>query len=213
MIEPSHSRLPSTYDGSPPGPAGDLRRRLGAAVGVHRPAVVVQVEHRVRGDEVHVRRVVGVDRADVAPVPGLPLVLAGHDVGREVVDVGHAGSGQRRDHVAADVGVGVVARRDDLDQRLGVEHVVAHRGQAPLRVAGHRRRVVDLLVEVEDPPVVVDLDDAEVAGLVLGNRDRRDRDAGADRHGGARPSAAGPSGRCGRRRTRTPGPGSRRGSG
>ena len=155
-----------------------LRRRLGPAVGEHRPAVVVQVEHRVRRDEVHVGRVVRVERADVTPVPPLPLVLIGHDVAREVVDVSDAGPRQRRDHVPAEVGVRVVAGGHDVDERRGVEDVVAHRRQAPAVVTGHRRWLGDLLVEVEDLALLVDLDHPERRGLALGDRDRGDGDAG-----------------------------------
>ena len=82
--------------------------------------------------------------------------------------------------MAAEIGVRALARRDDVDQRLRVEHVVAHRGEAALVVAGHRRWFLDLLVEVEDPPVGVGLDDAELAGLVLGHGDRRHGHPGAD---------------------------------
>ena len=82
--------------------------------------------------------------------------------------------------MAAEIGVRALPRRDDVDQGLRVEHVVAHRCQAALVVARHRRRFLDLLVEVEDPTVGVGLDHAELASLVLGHGYRRDGDAGTD---------------------------------
>ena len=102
--------------------------------------------------QVHVGLVVRVEASDVAPVATLVLGLTGDDVGREVVHVGDAGAGEHGDHVAADVGRDVVAprRADDVDQRLRVEDVVAHRCQRTRRVARHRRRVGRLLVEGDD---------------------------------------------------------------
>ena len=94
--------------------------------------------------------------------------------------MGHALLGERRDHVSAEVGERALPWRDDIDQRLRVEHVVAHRREAALVVAGHRRRLLDLLVEVEDQTVGVGLDDPELARLVLRDGDRRHRHPGAD---------------------------------
>ena len=88
--------------------------------------------------------------------------------------------GQRRDHVAAQVGVLVLARRHDVDQRLRVEHVVAHARQAAGVVARHRRRRRGLLVEGDDVALVVRLDHTEVDRLVLRHRDRGHGHAGPD---------------------------------
>ena len=68
-----------------------------------RPLAVVQVEDRVDAHEVHVRLVVGVDRAHVLPVAPIPLGLPRDLVGAEVVDVRQSLRGQRRDDVAAHV--------------------------------------------------------------------------------------------------------------
>ena len=68
----------------------ELRRRQLRVVGEDRPLLVVEVEDRVDGDEVHVRVVVGVDRPDVAPVTAVAVLGAGHVVVGEVVDVGGA---------------------------------------------------------------------------------------------------------------------------
>ena len=158
----------------------DLRRRLRVVAGVHGPQVVVEVEHRHRGEQVHVRVVVGVDGADVSPVAALAVVLARHHVLGEVVDMRHTGRSQRRDDVATEIGVEVVLAggADDVDERLGVEHVVAHAGQAARLVARHRRRVRRLLVERLDLAVGVGLDDTEALGLLEADRDRRNGDAG-----------------------------------
>ncbi len=73
-------------------------------------------------------------------------------------------------------------RADDVDQRLRVEDVVAHRGEHPRRVAGHGRRVAGLFVEGDDLAVSRRLDDAELRSFVDRHRDGRDRDTGADLH-------------------------------
>ena len=66
-----------------------------------------------------------------------------------------------------------------LDQRPGREHVVAHRTQAVLGIAGDGDRiVVGLFLKTDDAPVLVDLDDAELVRLRLLDRqagDGRDR--------------------------------------
>ena len=160
--------------------ARDLRRRQRRMARVHRPLVVVEVEHRHGREQVHVGVVVRVERADVTPVALLALVLAGHDVRREVVDVGDALGGERRDDVPTDVGVLVVLAggRDDVDERLGVEHVVAHARQATGVVTWHRRRRRRLLVKREDLAVGRRLDDAERLRVLVRHRDSRDGDTG-----------------------------------
>ena len=53
----------------------ELRRRQVRLIRAHRPVVVVQVEQRIDGRQLDVGLVVGVDRADVAPVGVLLAVL------------------------------------------------------------------------------------------------------------------------------------------
>ena len=122
---------------------------------------------------------VRVERADVAPVALLTIVLIGDHVLREVIRSRHAGVGECGDDVATQIGVLVLTRRDHVDQRLRVENVIAHAGQTHLVVAGHGRGVGDLLVERNDPAVVGDLDHAELGRFVLRHRNGRDRDASA----------------------------------
>ena len=63
-----------------------------------RPVAVVEVQDRVDLDQVHVGLVIGVERADVAPVGGLLAVLVTEGVGED------PGVGQhRRDDVLAEV--------------------------------------------------------------------------------------------------------------
>jgi len=86
-----------------------------------------------------------------------------------------------RDEARDDVAAEVVARRRVaavVDQHalehLALEDVVAHRDQRPARAAGHLGRVLRLLDEVDDPAALVDVDDAEAAGLAGRDRERGD---------------------------------------
>ncbi len=62
--------------------------------------------------------------------------------------------------IVAGLGVGGVAAQL-VGQEFGVEHIDAHAGQRPVRIAGHGRRVGGLLHEVEDAVVSVHVHDAE----------------------------------------------------
>lgn len=99
-----------------------------------RPAQVVQIERRVGVAEVHVRVVVSLERADVAPVEGLVRRLAGKAVFGEVVGEDAEALQVLRDHVAPEivplVGMRLGLAAQDLDERAGVEQIVAHRGEA-----------------------------------------------------------------------------------
>ena len=65
-----------------------------------------------------------------------------------------------------------------LDQHIGREDVVSHRGEGARRITGHRRRVDRLLTEAEYAPVFVGVNDAERRGFSDGNRQRGDTDVG-----------------------------------
>ena len=131
------------------------------------------------------RVVVGVERADVAPVAAVAVGRARHLVGREVVDLGVVLRDQRGDDVAAEVVLGRLVRRvggDGADQRLGGEDVVAHRGEDLGRRVGQADGVLGLLAEAGDvAPVGGGLDHAELVGLVDRRAQRRDRHALAAR--------------------------------
>ena len=146
--------------------------------GVDRPVVVVHVEDRVDRDQVHVRVEVRVERAHVAPVALVALGRARHLVGGEVVDLRVVLGHQRRDDVAAEVVLGGLVGGvggDGRDQRLGREHVVAHRGEDLVRRVGQPDGVLRLLAEGGDvAPVGRRLDHAELVGLLDRRAQRRD---------------------------------------
>ena len=77
----------------------ELGRRELRLVGAQRPVGVVEVEDGVHLDEVHGRFVVGVQRAHVAPVLRLLLVLVPEEVGENAFALVH----QVRDDVLAEV--------------------------------------------------------------------------------------------------------------
>src|SRR3954451_17551558 len=163
----------------------ELRRRQRRGVGEDRPLPVVEDEHRRHRHEVHVRVVVAVDRADIAPVATVALRRARHLVGGEVVDLRGAVADEHREDAAAHVMHGTLVVRvlaHGLQQHVGAEHVVAHRHVRRLRVVGQPRRVGRLLEKSVDAPAVTGLDDAEVARLPAGHPDAGDRhpDTGLD---------------------------------
>ena len=96
-----------------------------------RPVAVVQVEHRVHRDEVHVRLVVGVQRTNVAPVIAVAVGRTRHVVVLEVVNAALAALHEPRDDVASHVVLGIGVGRvlaQGVDQILRGEHVVAYSG-------------------------------------------------------------------------------------
>ena len=167
------------------GDAEDDRRRPRSARaatlrlgGQDRPARVVQVEGGRRREQFHVRGVVGVERADVAPVAA--SLELGPGVG---VDLARAG--EERQDVVAEVVRRVPIRGiplEALDQEIGVEEVDAHRGQRTVRVSGHRPRLGRLLVEAHDALVGVDVDDAEARRVGERNVDAADARSRLARH-------------------------------
>ena len=161
----------------------ELGRRQRLRQREDRPLHVVEVEHRVDGDEVHVRVVERVERPHVAPVAAVALGGAGDLVGGEVVDVRGAGLDEHRDDVAAHVVRGVArlgVERDDVDQRVGGEHVVAHRRVDLVGRVAQPDGVLGLLAEGGDRLAVGrGLDDPELVGLLDRHPERRDRHRGA----------------------------------
>ena len=156
------------------------RQRIGPCE--DRPLAVVEVELRLDRDEVHVRVVEGVERPDVAPVAALDLARARDLVAREVVDVRLAALDERRDDAAAHVVIGGVVlgvAGDDVDQRVGAEDVVAHRGEDLVGRVGQSDGVGRLLPEGGDRLAVGGrLDDAELVGLGQRGAQRRDGHGG-----------------------------------
>src|SRR5690606_7351107 len=110
----------------------ELRGRLRDESLVQRPLVVVDVEHRLDRDEVHVRVVVRVDGSHVAPVVAVAIRGAGHVVAHEVVEPAGALVHEVRHDVAAHVVLGGGVLRvlgERVHERVGVRDVVAHGGQ------------------------------------------------------------------------------------
>ena len=103
-------------------------------VGAHRPVGVVEVEDGVHLDEVHRGLVVGVERADVAPVLGLLLVLVPEEMGVDRSPRCH----QLRDDVPAEVVArGLLGVPHQLPhEEVRVEDVHAHRAEAVAGVPG-----------------------------------------------------------------------------
>ncbi len=142
------------------------------------PLGIVQVEVRVHLDEVHVGLVVGIEFADVPPVLARLLVLV-----RETVRIdGSLSADQRRQDVLAEVVLavtpGVVLQR--LDEDVGLEDVDAHGGQRYAGQARNRLGLGRLLLEADDPLLLVDLDHPEAAcGLLHRHLVGRHRGGGA----------------------------------
>ena len=126
------------------------------------------------------RVVEGVQRPDVAPVAMVALGRTGHFVVVEVVDRGHPVGHQTRDDVAAHVVIGVVVvgvGTDGVDEHLGGEDVVAHRGERLLGIVGGARRIGRLLDERANQPGLVGVDAAERRRLRARHPDAGDRRA------------------------------------
>ena len=154
----------------------ELRRREALQISSQRPAIVVNIQQRVDADEVHVRFVISVERADVAPV-GVGLeVLVDKRVGEDfaVLD-------DRRNDVLAEVVLAVDDGRvaaEFVEHQTGREDVDPHRGQAVLIVAGDglgRRRLFD---EADDAVLRVDLHHAEGLGFFGTDAERSDGEVG-----------------------------------
>ncbi len=147
----------------------ELCRGQAGVTGQERPAVVVQVEHGLHGDEIHVGLVEGIDGAHVAPVVRVALGGAGDRVEGEVVDAAVAGRDEGGNDVSAHVVLGIVVLGilgQGLVQRIGIEHVVAHGGKELIRCIGQAElaRILRLLDEAGHlgRVTLVNVDDAEL---------------------------------------------------
>ena len=197
----------------------ELGRRQRVVRGVDRPVVVVEVEDRVDGDQVHVRVVERVQRPDVAPV--VPVALGASRARR-------CRGSRRRCASPRSTSIGMMlppmscllagssaSLAQRVEQRVGGEDVVAHRrvdlvgcvGQARRRRSASpgRRAIRRRSSAVSMTP------NWSASSMRLPD--------GGDRHAGAGVDvlrdhlAAGPSGRCGRRRRRSRSRAARRRSG
>jgi len=148
-----------------------------------RPLAVVEVERRLDGDQVEVCLVVRRQRPDVAPVVAVAPKRPGYVVVLEVVDgclvTAHEQGNDVAAHVVTRPGVlGVMGQR--LDEGVGCEDVVAHRGEDLVGAVDESRRVGGLLQKLGDPhPALVGGDDTELVGVLAGRPDCGDGHSGA----------------------------------
>ncbi|MBG9885462.1 hypothetical protein ABE10_02440, partial [Bacillus toyonensis] len=159
----------------------ELRGRRVHRLRVDRPFHVVEVEHREGRDEVHMRVEERVDRPHVPPVGAVARRRPWHLVLAHVVEPGLASLDERRHDVTAHVVIGggeLAVGLDGLDEGVGVEDVVAHRGQHLVRCVRQAGRVKGLLQKPIDPAGAVrgNVDDAELGGK--GERLTDPRDGG-----------------------------------
>src|SRR5229473_4655100 len=137
-------------------------RRILVLPGAQRPGSVVEVENGRHADKIHVGLVVGVERANIAPVESVLRVFIDEVVSKDAVLRNDA-----RKNVLAKIVVrlGILGVREkNGDQQLSIENVDAHRGITVARVM--RRLFGDggLFLEADDAPVLVRLNDAELLG-------------------------------------------------
>ena len=145
------------------------RRWVLAMVGADGPVPLVQIEGRDGLEQVHVRFVVGVNAAHIAPVAvlGDPAPGAAELVGVDLVRPDEA-----RDQVLPEVMAGPFASRvapQLLHQELLREHIDAHGHQGGAGFAGDGLGPLGLLLEADDATLFVDDHDAEGTGLLKGH--------------------------------------------
>ncbi len=145
--------------------------------GPNRPVVVINVQLRLNGSDIHVGRPIGIDGADVAPIDDA-LVTTGADAGLgEVVGMSLLIAHQGRNNIHAEVavrtfGLGVLLQH--VIKEVGVEDINAHGGQRHIGIARHGGRVFGLFDEFGDEVVIINLHDAQGRGLIAGHRDAGD---------------------------------------
>src|ERR1700691_5496827 len=133
--------------------------------GVQRPALVVEVEDRRNGNQVHVGFVVGLDGADIAPVGFLFFIFVAEIVGEDPVLFDDA-----RNDVLADIvfGGGIFGVGDQYrNQKLCVEKIDTHGGVHFFGMDARALGVGGFFLETADAPVFIGFEDAETAGGFL----------------------------------------------
>src|SRR5580693_2380146 len=134
--------------------------------GVQRPALVVEVEDRRDGNQVHVGFVVGLDGADIAPVRFFLFIFVAKVVGEDAVLFDDA-----RNDVFAEImfGVGVFRVGDqDGNEQLRIEKIDAHGGVHFVGMDARTLGVGGFFLEADDAPVLVGFEHAETSGGFLG---------------------------------------------
>jgi hypothetical protein len=139
-----------------------------------RRTVAPEVQLRRHRHEVHVGGVVGVQRADIAPVR-LPAGLRIHErIGKGAVALDEAGNDVAAEVMLRTRGVGVLVQL--LEQEARVEHVNAHRAQRHVAAPRHGRRLGRLLDEGTDAQVLVDPHHAKTDGVLQRHLETAHRD-------------------------------------
>src|ERR1022692_2443117 len=150
----------------------DLGRGEKSGVRVDGVLLVVEIKGRDRLAQRQIGLEIGLDGSDVLPVAAVDVrlnALARHGVGDDVPpEVDQLGARERQlEHVALE---DVDAHRREVSRSAAIRQLGDQRGQA---LGG------GLLVEVDDAPGGVHLEDAEAAGLIRRDRDDRHRRVGA----------------------------------
>src|SRR4029077_125434 len=110
----------------------ELGGRVFALVRAGGPVVVVQVEDGRDRDDIHIRVVVGLECAHVAPVKRFFFVFVDEVIGKDAIVIDHLGQDVLAEIVA---GIGVLGvLEEDRNQNVGVEQIDAHRSRDLFRV-------------------------------------------------------------------------------
>ena len=154
----------------------ELRRRKTEMVVVNRPFVIVEIKLRLRRPEIHVGFKERLESPDVAPVRFLADRLTGDLVGIEIVGIQPPGTDKPRNNVFSEImrtGFLLVIVFEKRQHIVGIENIIAHGSKRHILVVRQRSRFFRLLLKTDDPPVLVHLNDTELAGLTDRDRDRR----------------------------------------
>ena len=111
----------------------------------------------MNANEVHIRLVVGIQGADIAPVVAVTIGRSGDVIILEIVVAAHAALDEPRDDIATHVVLGkrifcVFTKRGNEFCRR--EDVVTHRGKDLIGIIGKTLRVLRLFNELIDVPVL-----------------------------------------------------------
>src|SRR5229473_1873381 len=155
-----------------------FRRRILVLPGAKRPGGVVQIENGRDADEIHVRFVVGIEGANIAPVESVLGVFVDEVIGKDAV----LGNDARKNVLAKVVaGLGILGvREEDRNQQVRIEDVDAHRSIAMSRAMRRLLRDCGLLLKADDAPILVGFNHTELLGSQGGGYfDGCDGDVGA----------------------------------
>ena len=133
----------------------ELRGRQIGVIGSDWPDVVVHIEQRIDGDEVHVGVEVGVERSHIAPIGVGLSVFVQEEMCKDAVRVDDG-----RNDISAEIAGARRLRRVEaklLKQKPGREDIDTHRRQTVIAVTRNRLRFVRFFVEANDPVFIIGL--------------------------------------------------------